>query len=169
MSSTSVLGILLSLLLLNNRFILTNGIPSHVFDDMDEDQWIPSYSLIKNEIRSRKPSGRGFIFDQGIRRDEDIDPPEVKEEDMRVVPEIEQRRLETIKNIHKLLDSSGEEVNTAIKSPLAFARLTKEFMQKERGEEFTSWKWDALASVCDNWLDALKYTTLDPKCYPNCT
>jgi hypothetical protein len=39
-------------------------------------------------------------------------------------------------------------------------------MQKERGTESTSWKWDALASVCDNWLDALNYTTLDPKCYP---
>ena len=98
MSSPNVLGILLSLLLLNNRFILSNGMPSHVFDDMDEEQWIPSYSMIKHE--NRKPSG--------IRRDEfDVDPPEVKEEDIRVVPEIEQRRLETIKNVDKLLDSSG--------------------------------------------------------------
>jgi len=181
MPSPSVLGLLLAYLLLNTRFILSNGIPSHVFDDMDEDQWIPSYSKYKYKSL-QKPSGRGFIFDRGIGQvmteDEiDTDLPEVKEEDTLVVPEIEKRRLETIQIVDKLLDSSGEGIeavfketieaaNTAIKSPLAFVRLTEEFMQKERGEESAPWTWDALASVCDNWLDALKYTTLDPKCYP---
>jgi hypothetical protein len=54
---------------------------------------------------------------------------------------------------------------------MVFALLTNDYMMKKRGEKEPStapWSWDALASVCHDWLKEkeLMHRTINVKCFP---
>jgi hypothetical protein len=154
---------------------------SEYFENDDfEDDWRPPYKLIQRE---RHDYGIDTSNNDDNKEEEnnslEYDIEEVEDAPNIIPANIEKRRIETIQKVDSLIDCHGEaidnlfienihKVHTAPVSPMVFALLTEDYMTEKRGEGPPPWSWDALASVCQDWLKdkELMHRTIQVKCFP---